>query len=188
MDNEIKKEMEVVEELVDEPMGDDDIKTYLPNAKIILYNDLKKYNNIDEILPHKKSFAIILYLNSPRSGHWCSIMKPNDKQIEFFDSYGKCVDHPLTWLTKEQNEKLGIHSNYLGDLLKKSGKEIIYNNMCFQGKDSDISTCGRHCCFRIKCMRDKDMNIFQYQKMMKNVKNKMNMSFDELVSTMVNDS
>lgn len=184
-EKEIKKEEEIMEEIIEKPMGDDTIKEILPNCKIILYNQLKNYNNIDQILPHVKSYAIILYQHTPNSGHWVGIMKPNEKQIEYFDSYGKCVDFCLSWNSKEENEKLGIDQPYLTNLLKNSGKEIIYNNLCFQGKNSDISTCGRHACFRIQNMKNKNMNIYQYQKMMKDVKNKMNKTFDELVSIMI---
>ena len=184
-EKEIEKEKEIVEELVDKPMGDSDIKDIFPNAKIIMYNDLQKYNNIDEILPNPKSYAILLYLNSPNSGHWVGIMKPDKNTIEYFDSYGYPIDKPLSWISQEQNQKLGIHDNYLTNLLKKSGYKIIHNTNKYQGNGGDIATCGRHCCFRIQCMKNKNMSLQDYDRMMKNTKNKMNMGFDDLVTTMI---
>lgn len=188
---EINEEKKTLEEIVDKPMGDDDIKRIIPDAKIILYKDLKKYNNIDEILPHKKSYAIILYLSSPNSGHWTAIMKPNDSTIEYFDSYGGNIDKPLSWLTNEQNKNLGIEEPYLSNLLKKSKYNIIENNTQFQAKgkgNEDISTCGRHCCYRIQCMKNKNMNLEQYKKMMERVKNNINLNFDKLVGIMISDN
>ena len=185
---ELKKEKKVLEEIVDKPMGNDDIHKILPNAPIILYNDLKKYNSIDEILPNKKSYAIILYLNSPNSGHWVSIMRPDNNTIEYFDSYGGEIDKPLSWISKEENAKLGITEPYLTNLLKKSKYNIIHNKTQFQLKgkgNEDISTCGRHCCYRIQCMKNKNMSIDDYKKMMERVKNGLNMNFDKLVGVMV---
>ena len=178
-------EKEVLEEIIDKPMGDDTIKEYLPKCKIILYNELKNYHSMAQILPRVKSYAIILYMDGPNSGHWCAVMKPNENEYEFFDSYGNGVDGPLKWTTPELKKSLEIHAPYLSKLLNDSGKKIIWNKTPFQGKGGDIATCGRHCCFRIQMMKNRNMNIHQYTKMMKTVKNKLNKSFDELVGVMV---
>jgi len=186
MPREEEDEKKILKEVVEKPMGDDDIKNYLKNPKIIIYNQLPKYNNIDEILPCAKSYAIILYQNSPNAGHWTTILRPTEeKKIEFFDSYGKECDHCLTWLSKEDNQKLGINDKYLLNLIKKSGFELTHNKTCFQGGNNGISTCGRHCCFRISNMKRKNMNLEDYTHMMKTTKNKTNMNFDKLVSVMV---
>ena len=183
---EIKKEEKVLDEIVDKPMGDDDIKEYLPHCPVILYNELKNYHSINQILPKVKSYAIILYLDGPHSGHWTAIMKPNDKEIEYFDSYGHPPDEPLNWTSGEKKHELGIDAPYLTDLLKASRKKIIWNKMKFQGSgDPDISTCGRHCCFRIQMMKNRNMNIHQYGKMMERVKKQVKKPYDELVSIMV---
>jgi hypothetical protein len=36
-----KKEKKIIEAIQDEPLGDDDIKKYLPNAKILKYSSGK---------------------------------------------------------------------------------------------------------------------------------------------------
>jgi hypothetical protein len=56
--------------ILEEPMDNFNIQKYLPNVPIITYNELPKYGTIDKILPHSGSYAIILYQNSPNSGHW----------------------------------------------------------------------------------------------------------------------
>ena len=57
------------EQIEAEPMGDDDIKRYFPNADIIVYNDLSKYNTIEDLLPHDKSFCFMLIESSPNTVH-----------------------------------------------------------------------------------------------------------------------
>lgn len=184
--DELKREEKVLDKMVDKPMGDDTIKEYLPKCKIILYNELPKYQNINQILPKTKSYAIILYMDGPHSGHWTAIMKPNENEIEYFDSYGNAPDEPLNWSSDETKHQLGINAPYLSNLLKQSGKKIIWNKMKFQkDKDPDISTCGRHCCFRIQMMKNRNMNIHQYCKMMERVKKQIGKDYDELVSIMV---
>ena len=178
-------EKKVLEEIVDKPMGDDTIKNVLPKCKIIMYSDLKNYHSMAQILPKVKSYAIILYQDSPNSGHWTAIMKPNENEYEYFDSYGTEVDHPLTWTSDELKKSIGIHAPYLSNLLRESGKKIVRNKTQFQSKGGDIATCGRHCCMRIQMMKNRNMNIHQYANMMKNVKKKLNKSFDELVGVMI---
>ena len=124
-EDELKKEEKVLDKIVDKPMGDDTIKEILPKCPIILYNELPKYHSIDQILPKVKSYAIILYQDSPHSGHWTCIMKPNEKEIEYFDSYGKFVDEPLKWSSAETKRRIGIDAPYLSNLLKGSGKRIV---------------------------------------------------------------
>lgn len=184
-EDQLIKEEKVLEEMVDKPMGDDTIKEILPKCPIILYNQLKNYHSIAQILPKIGSYAIILYMDGPHSGHWVGLMKPNDNEIEYFDSYGHHPDEPLQWVSDEKKHELGINAPYLSNLLKQSGKKIIWNKMKFQGSDSDISTCGRHACFRIQMMKNRGMNLHRYQKMMEAAKKKTGKNYDELVSVMI---
>ena len=172
-EDELMKEEEVLDEIVDKPMGDNTIREILPKCPIVLYNELKKYPHINQLLPKVGSYAIILYQDSPHSGHWTAVLRPTDNQIEYFDSYGKCPDEPLSWSSPEKQNQLGIHAPYLSNLLKASGKKLVWNKKKFQkDNDPEISTCGRHCCFRIQMMKNRGYNIHQYQKMLEAVKNK----------------
>jgi hypothetical protein len=47
----------------------DDIKKYLPDAKIIEYNDLIEYNTIDDLLPKDRDSVIILIETDDNCGH-----------------------------------------------------------------------------------------------------------------------
>lgn len=184
-EEEMRKEEEILEEIVDKPMGDDDIKKILPKCPIILYNQLKNYHSISQILPRVGSYCIILYMDSPHSGHWVGLMKPNESEIEYFDSYAHHPDEPLSWSSEERKKELGINEPYLTNLLRDSRKRIIWNKICYQNSDSEISTCGRHACFRIQMMKNRHKNLAQYGKMMQDIKKKTGKNYDELVSIMI---
>lgn len=172
-----KQQLEVIEE---KPMGDNDIKTYFPNAQIILYNKLNDMDHIDELLPRDKSYAFILIEDSPNKGHWVCIDKLKN-QINFFDSYGGAPDSQLKWTPMEERQELGQAEKKLTQLLKGSGYKVNYNPVKYQEKGSDIQTCGRHCCMRIKQMLEgKDLD--DYLKFMNNAKKSYNMDYDEVVS------
>ena len=53
-------EQEEIEQLEETPMGDDDIRTHFPDAKIIIYNKLNDIDSIDVLLPKNKSFFFLL--------------------------------------------------------------------------------------------------------------------------------
>lgn len=193
-----KEEKKLEKELIVSPLGDDDIKFFLPNAKIMKYNELNNYNTIEELLPKNKSFAIILYENQPNKGHWTTIMRYKDKNrgdtIEFFDSLADNgePDAPLKWVTKRENKMLGQGHPILTDLLNKTNKPVIYNKLKFQSegnkKDGNIiNTCGRHCLLRLITMLGNNYNLEQYQQFMKEVKEESKNTYDEIVSHLIND-
>ena len=171
---------EQLEQIEEKPMGDNDIKTYFPGAKIILYNELNDMDHIDELLPNEKSYAFMLIEDSPNKGHWVSLDKLKN-QINFFDSYGGAPDSQLKWISMDKREQLGQEEKKLTQLLKSSGYKVNYNPVKYQEKGDDIQTCGRHCCMRIKQMMDgKDLD--DYLNFMNNTKKSTGMDYDEIVS------
>lgn len=172
------------------PMGDDDIKKFLPDAKIITYDELKNYKSIDQLLPNEKDYAIILYLNSKNNGHWIAIMKNKDKKdktiIEYFDSYGNPIDQPLLWWNEEHLEGLGVDDIYLTKLLNKSGYKTVYNKEKYQNGNPDIKSCGRHIVFRLLNHLKGDLDLASYNKIMKQLKKDLKCSYDQIVSGFVN--
>jgi len=172
---------EKTEEIIEEPLGDDDIRRYLPNAKIMKYSELARYNNIDELLPKDKDYAIILYEDSPNKGHWTAILKYKP-YIEYFDSYGGKPDNPLNWVPTAEKIKLGANKKLLSGLLDKYSGEVVYNPTKFQGDGNDINTCGRHCVFRIKNLMDCNRNLSNYYTLMKEIKADSGNDYDEIIS------
>lgn len=185
--------------LIKNPLGDDDINFYLPNTKIIKYSDLKNVKNIEDLLPNNKSNVVILYeINGINDGHWVAIMRYKDHKrgdiIEFFDSIADdgSPDSELKWISKSKNKMFGQSKPYLTNLLNKSVLPVIFNKLKFQsdGNKKDgylINTCGKHIVFRILNLLDKDLNLEDYQKLLKDVKKDSGNTFDEIVSHLILD-
>lgn len=173
--------MNTIKQIEKIPMGDDDIREVLPDAKIITYPQLKKYKSITQLLKKPKDYVFILYLDSPNSGHWVGLLRYDDK-IEVFDSYGKKIDNPLKWTSLEEELSLGIDDKYLTNLLDNSSLPVFYNNVDYQSQSSTIQTCGRHALNRILKMLKNNMNGNDYFKYMKKLKGGRKMTYDEIVS------
>ena len=161
------------------PLGDDDIKRVLPDAKIIDYEGLKKYSTIDELLPNNKDYVIILYENEQNSGHWVCVIRDGNT-IEFFCSYGTYPDHQLKWVDYNTRKELGSDIPLLSHLFDNSPYEVIYNEIPYQSENKDIATCGKHCVFRIRQFLN-GLNLQQYQNLIKKTKPKK-MSYDEFIN------
>jgi hypothetical protein len=171
------------EQVIEEPMGDDDIRRYFPNAKIMTYSQLMDYDNINDVLPSDKDFAFVLIEDSPNKGHWVCISKYGNT-AEFFDSYGGQPDSQLKWNSKQKNEKLGQSHKKLTEMFNKFGGRVVYNPVRYQGGAADVNTCGRHCTFRILNMKDgKDLD--NYYKYMEKLKNHTGKDYDEIVANFV---
>ena len=174
-----EKEVEMIEST---SLGDNDIHKYLPDATIIKYSELEKCNSIDEILPKNKSYCFLLYEDQPNSGHWTVISRFNDK-LQYFDSYGGAVDKPLKWSNKETREELNQLTPFLTKLFNCSDLDSFYNDIDYQNmKGFGINTCGRHCINYILNMKNNDMDLDEYYKMMKQVKDITGRDYDEIVS------
>ena len=186
-----QKDIHDTDEILKDSLGDDDIRFYLPNAKIMKYSDLTKYKIIEQLLPKTNSYAFLLYENSHNKGHWVVISRykylKNDKEdlIEFFDSYGEKIDAELNWNHEKQNELLGQGHKILTELLKKTDKKVIYNPFKYQGDEQMISTCGRHCVFRIKNLLDCKRNLNQYFIFMKEIKKESGNNYDEIITHLI---
>lgn len=171
----------VVEET---PLSDADIKKYFPKAKIISYDKLKNYSSISKLLPNIFDYCFILYQQQKNVGHWVALMR-YDNIIEYFDSFGGKIDSPLNWNDKQTNIGLGQCAPYLTNLLKKSNMNVIYNNKKYQNSDSEISTCGRHCCLRILTLL-KGYDLDDYYKLLSSNKKLKKMNYDGIVSELIN--
>ena len=165
-----------------EPMSNDMILKYLPEADIITNKDLLQYQSIDELLPND-GYIIILFLNTPNSGHWVSLSRYGDI-IEYFDSYGSTPNQTDDYITDDEADDLGIKKYYLNHLLKISNKYVLYNNKQYQSLDRNQSSCGRHVIYRLLCLL-KGMTLVDYYKHMKKLKTK-NTTFDNIVSENIN--
>jgi hypothetical protein len=160
-------------------LGDDDLRKHLGSGtKILTYPQLANYKSLEQLLPKKDSYVVLLYLQTKNSGHWTCLSRHKDT-VEFFCSYGSKPDEPLSWIPKETAEELGVARGLLTELFDndKSFKKV-YNHIDYQNDtDTSISTCGDWVILRLK-HRDIDLNHFYL--LMKQLKAKYKLDFDEL--------
>ena len=167
-----------LEEVELNSISDTELKYYLPDCNIKTYPELRNIKDIEELLQKNDSYFILLYLDTPNSGHWTTLKRFNN-DIQYFCSYGTYPDKQMNWYGKELREELGESELYLTKLLNKTGLNVNYNDVDYQNKDNlDIVTCGRHCINFIKSKKD----LKQYFKMMQKLKKDSGKDYDELVS------
>ena len=173
------------------PLSDDDLEKYLgkevrPN--ILTYSDLADYQDLEQLLPHNKSYKIILIEYAKNRGHWICMMRYG-KIIEMFNSFGTKHDRDDMIDSKEINNFLGQSALFLNTLIEKEINDgifkLIYNKIRFQKKSVKVNTCGRHVVNRIICLLHFDMTLKQYVKFMAKSEDKTKLSYDEIVSTII---
>lgn len=109
-------------------------------ANLMTVNDLKNYDNIDDVLG-KYGAVILLYEMKKNYGHWVCLFKISDNMLFFFDPYGLAPDEQL---------KFGKYSKpYLSRLLEESKYGLQYNPIDLQKYCKKISTCGKFVAFRL---------------------------------------
>ncbi len=147
------------------PLSDTDIRKIVDGkCNVVLYPDMHKFKNIDEVL-QPYGAAAILYQSRDNYGHWVCItlrdpsegLSRKGKQIlEFFNSYGNLdgggmPDQELKNIPPEYAAKSSQNYPYLADLLldKSCQYKLSYNEYQFQKLDKDMATCGRWTAMRI---------------------------------------
>jgi hypothetical protein len=176
-----------IESIIEKPLDDSEIKSYLgEKTKIYTYPELKKFKNIEDLLPLPFDYCIILYLDNPNEGHWVSLLR-YDPYIEFFCSYGTEPDGSLKWIDDKKRKELNCEIPYLTNMLNKTKKNVIYNPIKYQDDSNnkfEINTCGRHCSYRVlQAINNKTLE--DYYDFIKNIKNKTGDSYDEIVSRLI---
>lgn len=180
-----------VKAISETPMGDDNIRKYLPNAKILKYSELADIQDITQLLPQPKSYFFLLYEHAPNSGHWCSVNRyiNNGKDtICFFCSYGSKIDGPLYWNSQGRNQELGQDQPYLSQLLRKaqqSGKNIEYNKVQYQSKKSPVATCGAFAVLWIKANLRENMSLQDFHDWISEIKSETGLSYDAIASNAI---
>lgn len=173
----------VLKRYADIALSDDEVlKLVDGKANLILYPDLHKYNNIDEIL-NPYGACILLYESKPKYGHWCCIFKVNDNLIEYFNPYGGFhegyPDQSLEYIPMEFRLKSYQYYPYLSFLMYNSPYKLSYNEYQFQKHNKNIKTCGRWCGLRI-CF--KNLSLDHFYKLIKFIKKELQIDSDHLVT------
>jgi DNA adenine methylase len=170
-----------LEEIVTIPMDGGDIAHYYPKVRIIKYNDLDNYTSIEEILPSDDTYFILLYLDSPSTGHWVAMTR-NKNLITFFDSYGGKIDSQLKWVDMGERIRLDTDKPCLTRLLKAGNVPYNYSPYDYQSNNPNIATCGSHCLNFITMTLDKGLNVKDYKLHMDRIRERTGLDYDEIVA------
>ena len=168
-------------------MTGQDIENYLPNCKMIEYNDLADYNEITDLLTKPIDYVIILIETTAEStGHWVAVLRYSNT-IEFFNSYAEAPDFQKNnFISKAKNIEFGQTQNYLTNLLVKSNFNIVYNKLQLQKYSNGSTTCGRWVVLRLLCLLNQNMDLKQFLEFMIKLKHKLKkMSYDEIVCVLI---
>ena len=147
-------------------------------ANIVMYPDLYKYNNIDEILDPYGA-CILLFESKPKYGHWCAIFKTSNTTLEFFNPYGGYPDDSLEYIPMHFREISNQLYPYLTILMINSPYQLSYNEIQFQKHNKNIKTCGRHCVVRLLY---RYLSLYEYYNDLKNLSDDTGYNFDQLVT------
>lgn len=143
-------------------LSNHDLMKYMKGkCKIYTYNELSKFNNLEEAFENTE-VIFLLYETIKNYGHWCSILKRKNS-IEFFDPYGIFPDEELKFTDDVFRLKNNMILPHLTYLLWKSRKRVEYNNYKLQSKKFGINTCGRWNLIRAQY---KDINIDNFAKLL----------------------
>ena len=127
--------MSKLQKKVYEPLSDLDMHKALPDVPLLTYEELGKYESIEQLLPAKRD-AIILFvqLTTDSSGHWQAITRSNNN-IHFFDSYGTRPDKALSWIDKYMRKELNETVPYVSYLLNKAKSSFSEKKILFLFKN-----------------------------------------------------
>jgi len=179
-------EEDIIIERIGKSLTDEDLTRYLGGSigeNIIKYSSLKDYKSITDLLPSDKSYKIILIEDDINKGHWVLALRMNGT-VEFFNSYGEPVDKQKSMIGECKNALLGQTKNYLSKLFRSRPKDIkyVWNDKALQRQKEGINTCGRWVILRILMMKDMNMELDEFQRVMKNNKRLSGLPYDALVS------
>ncbi len=147
-------------------------------ANIVLYPNLYKYDNIDDILEPYGAF-VLLFEARPKYGHWTCIFKLDDDTLEFFNPYGGYPDDTLKYIPENFSKQTYQNHTYLTQLLLRSPYNLTYNEYRFQQMGKNIRTCGRHCVTRLLY---RWMSLEEYYEFLKGLAKMFDINFDQIVT------
>jgi hypothetical protein len=178
-----------INERITSYITDNDIERFFgkeASKYILLYSDLSRYKSINQLLPKKKDFKIILIEEKQLQGHWIAILR-YDQTIEVFNSYGTKPSSELNLLSKHQKEALNENVKWLNLLLNKAIPKfnVIYNTKRFQKVDPNVNTCGRFVLLRILMFLYFNQNLKSFIKFMNFLQLKLQLNGDQIVSSLI---
>ena len=128
------------------PLSNFDIKNIDDNINITYSNQLENLRFAD-LFSMTNNIGILLWLNTPKSGHWLGLIRDNKKKtIEIFDSYA----YPFNQINQKLNSQMNVSPQISLNLITKSGYKAIFNKKIYQDrKDMSDATCGKWVLLRL---------------------------------------
>ncbi len=156
------------------------------SSKILLYPDLKRYNDLAELLPRANDRVIILVEDAPHRGHWTTLIRQNGNKIIYFDSYGVIFDGEFKYVDIATQRRLGEADHRLTKLLATidPNESIVWNHRKLQRDSPQINVCGRFCCYRVICAILGYTNK-QFLEHLEELSKRHHLSYDELICLLV---
>lgn len=158
--------------------GEDILKLVKGQSNILLYRELYKYDNLEDVLGKYKSCVLLYETTQPLYGHWCVVFQQDRDTIEFMDSYGYLIDTEISnnFMNKEILKNFYSQGPILRKLIYYSKyKYIVYNNHRLQERKIGVNTCGRWVVCRLLF---RDLTLEEFIGFMKS----FNMNLDDLVT------
>jgi uncharacterized damage-inducible protein DinB len=108
--------------------------------------------------------------------------------FKYFDSYGVSPKNILDYIPSLKNKQLGNnYSEDLGKMIKsiKPNDKFTYNKTKFHKEQEVINTCGRWCIARLSLFLSDDLNLNEFNKLIKTKTKQLKMTNDELITFLV---
>jgi len=168
---------------MNEPLGGDEItKALYGKVKVLSYDELLKFDTIEEAFYPYNRLVILYYWdfsNNTKNGHYVAVRKDNFRnKIYVFDSYGRFIDDNLADIDPYKRKQYKEDYKQLTYLLLKSPYKIEYNEIQFQQNNSSV--CGRYAIYFL--LRD-DLDLEDFQNLFSKKDFKKN---DELILKLTN--
>lgn len=135
-------------------------------CKVISYQDLENFENIDEVL-EPFGATVILYQQKKTYGHYTVLIKHSNTLLEIFDSLGVGLDKELEFSEYNKRRHGGVAVPHLTNLIEASKYKIEANLVQLQNDSKDVNTCGKYSAIRIKF---RELSLKQFVKMLKSSK------------------
>jgi hypothetical protein len=175
-----------LKKLENEALSDTQVMKLIDNkANFVVYPDIHKYQNIDQLLgPY--GACVILYESKANYGHYCCVFKRGN-ELEFFNPYGSSIkegedglpDSMLKFIDKDFRDKSNQNHTYLANLMYNSPYNLSYNQYPLQRFGEGIKTCGRHVASRLM---HRGLSLDQYFRLIKKNCEELNLTPDQFVS------
>ena len=141
----------VLRKLETQPVGFRQLQRAVPNARVMLYDDLPEKGSIDTLFGKKKCLIVFYQLHSKSgatregTGHYSAVLKQKAR-LEWFSSYGMSPEQEIAM----------THSK--GKLIKLLGRNYIRSSARLQSRYHS-NTCARWCAARC-LLHDVKLGVF----------------------------